>query len=531
MQDNEVHNITLKYKDMNTKIIKVEDTLINKVKKAKFEVIKVSSNTNDTAPILENAEFTAILQKYVDFYGSFDEALKHLDEYAEDEYSVFETESNGHGISGLLSYGKFQVQETYCPSDRVNPVKPFYVTIDKDSPNVIKELVENDTPFESYIKLIKQDKKTGKLVTLDNTTFSLYKLNEENNQWERVSCKLGKESFDTWTTDENATAYTETKIVAGKYKVDEICVANGFLQLDEECTFEVNRSNETLEYDKDYDAYISVVIKNEQPTGTLKVNKTVKLRDDVDKTLIKDIDFSKIAFELKASENVIDMADGSVIYEKDKVIGTYNLNADGTLQIDNLPIGKYKFYEVSTIEGAVLDETIYDVVFEQKDTTTKIYTVELDIENYTTEFEFSKKAITGDDELEGATLTVLDKDNNIIDTWVSGEKSHTIEGLKVGEFYILREEISPDFYVKATDIEFKVENKAIQKVTMIDKVVEIVKTDLVTGEEIEGAELQVVDEDGNVIDEWVSTKEEHRVRGLEENKKFKLIEKTAPYRI
>ena len=60
---------------------------------------------------------------------------------------------------------------------------------------------------------------------------------------------------------------------------------------------------------------------------------------------------------------------------------------------------------------------------------------------------------------------------------------------------------------------------------------EIIKTDLVTGEELEGAELQVVDENGEIIDEWVSTKEPHRVVNLEENKNYKLIEKTAPYRI
>ena len=64
---------------------------------------------------------------------------------------------------------------------------------------------------------------------------------------------------------------------------------------------------------------------------------------------------------------------------------------------------------------------------------------------------------------------------------------------------------------------------------MIDKVVEVIKTDFITGQEIEGAELQVVDEDGNIIDEWVSTKEPHKIKGLEENKKYKLIEKTAPY--
>ena len=64
---------------------------------------------------------------------------------------------------------------------------------------------------------------------------------------------------------------------------------------------------------------------------------------------------------------------------------------------------------------------------------------------------------------------------------------------------------------------------------MIDKIVEIVKTDLVTGEEVEGAELKVIDEDGNIIDEWTSTKEAHIVKGLEEGKNYKLVEITAPY--
>ena len=66
---------------------------------------------------------------------------------------------------------------------------------------------------------------------------------------------------------------------------------------------------------------------------------------------------------------------------------------------------------------------------------------------------------------------------------------------------------------------------------MIDKVVEIVKTDISTGEELEGAKLQVLDENDNIIDEWISSKEAHKVSGLEENKNYKLVELTAPYRL
>ena len=64
---------------------------------------------------------------------------------------------------------------------------------------------------------------------------------------------------------------------------------------------------------------------------------------------------------------------------------------------------------------------------------------------------------------------------------------------------------------------------------MIDKLVEVTKTDLTTGEEIEGAELEVIDEEGNVVDKWVSGKEPHKVTGLEEGKTYTLTEKTAPY--
>ena len=54
-------------------------------------------------------------------------------------------------------------------------------------------------------------------------------------------------------------------------------------------------------------------------------------------------------------------------------------------------------------------------------------------------------------------------------------------------------------------------------------------SDLVTGDEIKGAKLQVIDEDDNIVDEWISTKEPHIVKGLEESKKYKLLEITAPY--
>ena len=88
------------------------------------------------------------------------------------------------------------------------------------------------------------------------------------------------------------------------------------------------------------------------------------------------------------------MSDGSVIYEKGQEIKKYNLTKDGKLEITNLPIGTYEIEETKTLNGLVLNTTKYEVKFEQKDLTTKVYTEKLDISNDTTLVEFSKMAIS-----------------------------------------------------------------------------------------------------------------------------------------
>ena len=108
-QDTNVYDEIFTFKDNKTKVIEVTGTVKNDVQKAPFEVVKVTTNDNTVAEYVADAEFTAILTKYVDFYGSFEEAKKHLNEFADDEYSVFRTGSNGHGVSGLLAYRKL-----YC---------------------------------------------------------------------------------------------------------------------------------------------------------------------------------------------------------------------------------------------------------------------------------------------------------------------------------------------------------------------------------------------------------------------------------
>lgn len=90
-KDENIYHYAFSYKDSTTAEIEIEGTVANTVQKAPVEIIKVTTDTNDTAKVVEGAEFTLILTKYVKHYGSFEEALKHLGEFAEDEYSVFKT--------------------------------------------------------------------------------------------------------------------------------------------------------------------------------------------------------------------------------------------------------------------------------------------------------------------------------------------------------------------------------------------------------------------------------------------------------
>ena len=177
------------------------------------------------------------------------------------------------------------------------------------------------------------------------------------------------------------------------------------------------------------------------------------------------------AFGLYAKADIL--AHGKVIVKADMWLGKAMTGEEGRAVFDlDLPFGEYYIREEQAPAGYVSSDETIEVSAAYQGQDVKVAEYASEFENEPTTVSIKKTDIATGVELSGATLTVLDKDGNTIDTWksVKGEV-HIIERLTVGETYTLREELAPYGYLKAEEIMFTVEDTAeIQKVEMKDDV-------------------------------------------------------------
>ena len=176
-------------------------------------------------------------------------------------------------------------------------------------------------------------------------------------------------------------------------------------------------------------------------------------------------------FGLYAKEDI--KAGGKVIVKADEQLCTAVTGEDGTAIFEqNLPFGSYYIKELQAPDGFVSSDEIIEVTVSYQGQDVEVVRLKEIFKNQPTTVEFRKSDLTTGVELDGATLTVLDKDGNEIDKWTSVKgEPHIIKRLHVGETYILREEFAPYGYLKAEEVEFTITDTAeIQKVEMKDDV-------------------------------------------------------------
>ena len=282
-------------------------------------------------------------------------------------------------------------------------------------------------------------------------------------------------------------------------------------------------------------------------------------------------------FNLYAADDIYSV-DGKLLFAAGELVATSpETGADGYTYFDcDIPIrgeyygssirkdattnsGNYIVKELRAPLGYYVNEEPMEVTFTYDAQTVMV--LDNTCSNKPTEIWVSKRDLTNDEELPGATLAIKDMDGNTVTTWVSTDEPHRVTRLHFGESYTLTEIRAADGYALANDITFRLIQKSDRDgnpleecevyylttknilfwkwddwkllddatVIMQDDItkVQISKKDLTTNEELPGAELTLTDEKGNEIDRWVSTDAPHYMERLPAGK-YTLTEVTAP---
>ena len=175
------------------------------------------------------------------------------------------------------------------------------------------------------------------------------------------------------------------------------------------------------------------------------------------------------------------------------------------------------------------EQIIQEFTFEYEGAEKEKVSYAFTFEDEPTVIEITKTSLTDGKELEGAKLQVTDESGKVVDSWTSGKEAHVIKELVVGQKYTLTETKPADGYVTAESITFTVEDTAkSQKIEMKDDVtkVEISKTDI-SGKELPGAKLTILDKDGKTVESWTSEEKPHYIEMLPIGE-YTLREESAP---
>lgn len=464
------------------------------------------------------------------------------------EYDVVTTNESGMAYSRDLAYGEYYIFQ----SSHADGVLDYEGNVSSYDGAIFNVTEENQPTKHFYVannhqlyilKMNKVSDQTGEKIELNNAVF---KIKDSNGNY--VKQKIGNKVYDQFSTttrkmivdtadgekvtvdagtfvtespseNDAAKAYTALGVEAGTYYITEVKTPAGFTTLKEPIEV-VAKESAITEVDQDGTNYVEVEVPETQITGKLVIKKSLEKWEKADKTFVNHDDLSGIGFTLTAKEDIIDPADGSVLvkageqavrltgdrnnpYEKVKEIF---VDAEGNATVTNLPLGKYTLTE-TTVPDGIVKSGPKDIEFAQeKDNVEKAeYEVTEEINNKVTKVTVKKTDVAGA-EIAGAKMSVTDKKTGAtVAEWTSEEgKDFNIEGLTIGKNYTLNEDLSPLGFVKASSIDFTVdETGAVTEQTMIDKILRVAKTDE-NGNYVKGATLQAVAEDGTVVDEWVS---------------------------
>lgn len=565
-ENNQPREYTFKIvEDGVTVSVDAEDTpLFGNVQLYKHFNEKPGSEVDDVPEA--GAEFVFLLKSKVesDYNGDVDAAVQAVIDgtstFTSHESSVVTTNSKGIARFKNIAIGEYYLVQTKGHVESEMLGEPYVFTVtehdlnnpDREADPIVLSIT-ND--WKDYIiELNKYDAVTADKIISTGAAFKI--MNVETGEY--VSQTVAGKAYDVFKTAsvndpdaperfyiipdatdaDNGTVRTPLALKYGTYRITEVETPDNYITGEPfDIEVNVNEVGRVIITEDGREQSVKVVNVNNTPVeGQLTLTKIADLVDGADINLISEVDYTKVTFELRAAEDIKSPANDSIIttegdLARDRlgnIIGNIRLDADGKAVISNIPLGKYKLVETNTFPGLALDTDVIDFEFKATDTTTPVVEEEYTIHNKETDMKFSKTDVTGTNEIAGAKMCITGaEDGQIYAEWTSTDTPTEIAGLPEGS-YILSEELAPEGYVRRTStVTFTVNGSDVSTVAMENKTFSFTKFDA-AGEELPGAEMQVIDADGNVVDEWTSTNEAHRINGLVEGGTYTIHEKTAP---
>ena len=533
------------------------------VMKQPFQVIKAANNGKTDADLLKGAGFTAYLKSSLKTNpdGSYDFASAKPVVLTADGKTEMFTDARGYACSIPLPYGTYLVKETTTPHN-YKPVDDFLVTISEnhpDEPQIWRILLDDE--FKAKLKIVKKNDETKRPVLVAGTEFKIYDLDHKK-YVEQVTTYPITVTHKSYFTDSQGYLILPNNLSIGHYRIEEVTAPDGYTLNQNYVEIAVD-SNTAYQMDSvSGDVVIEVDYENHPVKGKLTVYKKGEMLAGFNKDFIYEEQFLKDAvFEVYAAEDIYSPdyqkdADGNriVVYAKDTLVTTITTGEDGMAVAENLPLGAYRVVEKTAPEGFVLNPDAAEVVFVYEGQDTPVVEQEVTVGD-----ERQKVAITVEKQdaengavVAGAVFGIYNKEDitadgkviveadTLLQEMTSDEKGQagcTLD-LPLGSYYV-KELKAPAGYVSSNEVlNFDASYQGQDVETVVLKAVkknqpttvEITKSDITTGTELDGASLKVLDKDGNVVDEWTSVKDApHVIKRLVVGETYTLREEFAPY--
>ena len=304
-----------------------------------------------------------------------------------------------------------------------------------------------------------------------------------------------------------------TGLPVGEYLLTETKVPSGHAVLQKTFQVTVNKDQTTEQ----------IVVNKLRPTGTLEINKTLEASNvEANKA---DYDLTKVQFKITANQDIYDSVSLEKLYSKGDAItvgsgkgsnddvvklvngkelenGIYSCDTNGKLSLSGLPMGTYSVEETACPDGFVLDKEVKTVHFAQQDFVTLEYKSSLDINNELTKTVFNKVNVAGNN-VSGAYVQILNENKELIYDFITGTEPVQIDGLKDGKYYF-HEDLAPQGFTLAQDVEFNVKDGKIQKIEMTDTITEVTKKDE-SGNLLANADMEIIStKTKQTVDKWTT---------------------------